>query len=145
MNLVVGGKGNLPDRTVQRIMPQLAVGLFLHFLKTDGGFALAGGFIEYPFLDLYGFCGNLRFGSIQFVRRPVRSLNVLTQGRIGPFLVVKLQPGGWQLPGLTAHTDSLGIFLGRLSFPVPGMDMGSFFDRRFCKGYGFLLGIEMGF
>ena len=145
VNFVVDGKGHFPDRTAQRIVPQLAVGLFLHFLKTDGGLALAGDFIESPLFDLYGFGGDLRLGSIQLVRCPVRTRNVLFQRRISAFLVAELQPGGRPLPGLAALTDGFGILLGGLSFPVTVMGMGSFFDRCFRKGYRVLLGSKMGF
>ena len=145
VDFVVGGKGNFLGRTAQRIVPQLSVGLFLHFLKTDGSLTLAGGFIKYPFLHLYCLGGDLRLGSIQFVRCPVRTFNVLAKGRISTFLVCKLQPGGWTLPGLAPFLDSSRVLFGSLSLPVPGMGMGSFFDCRFCKEYRFLLGIEMGF
>ena len=145
VNLVVGGKGDLLGRTAQRIVPQLPVGLFLHVLKTNRGFARAGGFVEYPFLRLYGFGRDLRLGCIQLIRRPVRPFNVLAKGRISAFLVGKLQPGGRTLPGLASFLDSSRILFGSLSLPVPSMGMGSFFDRRFRKRYRFCLGIEMGF
>ena len=87
----------------------------------------------YPFLHLYGFGGDLRPGSIQFVRCPVRPFNVLAKGRVSAFLVGKLQTGGWTLPGLASFPDSIRILFGSFPFPVPGMDMGSFFDRCFRK------------
>ena len=145
VNLVVGSQGNFLGRSAQRIVPQFPVGLFLHFLKTDGGFTLAGGFVKYPFLHLYGFGGDLRPGLVQFIRCPVRPFNVLPKGWVSTFLVSKFQPGGWPLQGFASFPESFRVLSGSLSLPVPGMGMGSFLRRCFREGYGFLLGIEMGF
>lgn len=79
-------------------MVQLAVWLFLHFLKAEPRFALTGCLVKGPLGTEDLLCGNGRPCLIQLIRRLVGTVNIFLQSRIGAFLVGELQTGGRTAP-----------------------------------------------
>ena len=71
-------------------MVQLAVWLFLHFLKVKSCFALAGCLVEDTLTAQYLLCGDGRLCPVQLIRRLVGTVDILFQGRVSPFLVGEL-------------------------------------------------------
>lgn len=115
MHLRMGGVDDLMDRPGKRIVPQASVGAFLHFFKVKLRFAFSGCLVKNTLGAKDFLCGDGCFCRIQFVRRTVGTVDVLSKYGIGTFFLGKLQAGGRALPCGRTIPHCLGVSLFRLS------------------------------
>mgnify|MGYP007102640205 CR=1 FL=1 len=102
-------------------MPQASVGAFLHFFKVKLRFAFSGCLVKNTLGAKDFLCGDGCFCRIQFVRRTVGTVDVLSKCGIGTFFLGKLQTGGRALPCGRTIPYRLGVSLFRFSCGFPLM------------------------
>ena len=115
MHLRMGSMDDLMDRPGKRIVPQASIGAFLHFFKVKLRFAFSDCLVKNTLGTENFLCGDGCFCRIQFVRRTVGTVDVLSKCGIGTFFLGKLQAGGRALPCGRTIPHRLGVSLFRLS------------------------------
>ena len=135
MDFIVGGQKDFLGRTGERVMPQMAVRLLLHFFKAETGFPAACRFIKNPFCFQNLLFRDRLFCRVQLIRRPVGAPDIFLQAGVRKFFLGKLQAGGRALPCGRTFPDGIRFGLRRfLRFmpPMCGCDM-SRRGRRFLR------------
>ena len=115
MHLRMGGMDDLMDRPGKWIVPQASIGAFLHFFKVKLRFAFSDCLVKNTLGTENFLCGDGCFCRIQFVRRTVGTVDVLSKCGIGTFFLGKLQAGGRALPCGRTIPHRLGVSLFSLS------------------------------
>ena len=138
VDLIVGGKADLLDRTGKGVLPQLSVGTLLHFLKSQAGFTPAGRFIKDTlcFQDLL--CGDGLLCGIQLIRRLVGAPDIFLQCRISTFFLGELQTGGRAFPCRRSLPDGFRLRLCLLLCGPSGACLGDMPRRSLGGGSRFL-------